>query len=80
MECYAAASSRARRVAASTAEFHAHQIGQRPAFVLTDTIGDKAVFSGLVQPEPLVATIEAMLADTAAYAAYAAHHGPPPSA
>ncbi len=68
------------RVAASTAEFHAHQIGQRPAFVLTDTIGDKAVFSGLVQPEPLAATIEAMLADTAAYAAYAAHHGPPPSA
>jgi 2-hydroxychromene-2-carboxylate isomerase len=34
------------RVDASTAEFHAHRIGQRPAFILEDEIGDKAVFSG----------------------------------
>lgn len=68
------------RVAASTAEFFAHQIDQRPAFILTDAIGDKAVFSGLVRLEPLVATIEAMLHDTAAYAAHAAHHGQPPAA
>lgn len=68
------------RVAASTAAFFAHQIDQRPAFVLTDAIGDKAVFSGLVRLEPLVATIEAMLHDTAAYAAHAAHHGKPPAA
>ncbi|HYC71663.1 MAG TPA: DsbA family protein [Opitutaceae bacterium] len=67
------------RVAASTAEFHAHRIDQRPAFVLTDAIGDKAVFSGLVRLEPLAATIEAMLADTAAYAAHRAHHGNPPA-
>jgi predicted DsbA family dithiol-disulfide isomerase len=66
------------RVDASTAEFFAHRIGQRPAFVLEDGIGDKAVFSGLVRAAPLVATIEAMLADTAAYAGYAAHHGAPP--
>lgn len=66
------------RVAASTAEFFAHQVSQRPAFVLTDAIGDKAVFSGLVRLEPLAATIEAMLDDTAAYAAHAAHHGPVP--
>lgn len=66
------------RVDQSTAEFHAHQIGQRPAFILTDAIGDKAVFSGLVRIEPLAAAIEAMLADTAAYAAHAAHHPPPP--
>ena len=66
------------RVDASTAEFFAHQINQRPAFVLQDAIGDKAVFSGLVRIEPLVATIEAMLADTSAYAAHAAHHGAPP--
>ena len=66
------------RVAASTAEFHAHQITQRPAFVLTDVIGDKAVFSGLVRAEPLAAAIEAMLADCAAYAAHAAHFGGPP--
>jgi predicted DsbA family dithiol-disulfide isomerase len=68
------------RVAASTAEFHAHRINQRPAFVLEDAIGDKAVFSGLVQAAPLAATIDAMLADTAAYSSYAAHHGKPPSA
>ncbi|MCX6952491.1 MAG: disulfide bond formation protein DsbA [Verrucomicrobia bacterium] len=68
------------RVDASTQEFFAHQINQRPAFVLTDAIGDKAVFSGLVRLEPLVATIDAMLADTAAYAAHKAHHGGPPPA
>lgn len=68
------------RVDASTADFFAHQISQRPAFVLTDAIGDKAVFSGLVRLEPLVATIDAMLADTAAYAAHRAHFGSPPSA
>ncbi|MFA5058172.1 MAG: disulfide bond formation protein DsbA, partial [Opitutaceae bacterium] len=67
------------RVDASTAEFHAHQITQRPAFVLTDAIGDKAVFSGLVRAGPLAAAIEAMLDDTAAYAAHAAHFGKPPA-
>lgn len=66
------------RVATSTADFHAHQITQRPAFVLTDAIGDKAVFSGLVRIEPLAATIDAMLADTAAYAAHLTHHGAVP--
>jgi len=66
------------RVAASTAEFHAHQITQRPAFVITDVIGDKAVFSGLVRAGPMAAAIEAMLADAAAYAAHAAHFGAPP--
>jgi predicted DsbA family dithiol-disulfide isomerase len=68
------------RVEASTAEFAAHRISQRPAFILEDAIGDKAVFSGLVRLEPLVATIDAMLADTAAYASHAAHHGSPPAA
>ncbi len=62
----------------STAAFHALQITQRPAFVLDDPIGDRAVFSGLIRIEPLVATIEAMLADTAAYATHRAHFGDPP--
>jgi hypothetical protein len=66
------------RIEASTKEFYALQITERPAFVLTDAIGDKAVFSGLVKIEPLAATIDAMLADTAAYASYAAHFGGPP--
>jgi len=68
------------RIEASTAEFHAHQINQRPAFVLTDAIGDKTVFSGLVRLEPLAAAIDAMLGDTAAYAAHQAHYGLPPKA
>ena len=67
------------RIEASTAEFFAHQINQRPAYVITDDIGDKAVFSGLTKIEPLAATIDAMLADTAAYASYKAHFGGPPA-
>jgi hypothetical protein len=66
------------RADASTAEFFAHRILQRPAFILEDAIGDKAVFSGLVAMEPLAATIDAMLSDTAAYASHAAHHGTAP--
>ena len=67
------------RVEASTAVFHAHQLTQRPAFILEDSIGDKAVFSGLVSVEVLATTAEAMLADTAGYAAAAAHLGKPPT-
>jgi predicted DsbA family dithiol-disulfide isomerase len=70
----------AARIKASTAEFFAHQINQRPAFVLTSDIGDKAVVSGVVKIEPIAATIEAMLADQAAYAAHQAHYGSPPKA
>jgi predicted DsbA family dithiol-disulfide isomerase len=66
------------RVDASTAEFLGHKINQRPSFILEDAIGDKAVFSGLVRIEPLSATIEAMLGDTAAYAAHAVHYGKVP--
>ncbi|MES1194995.1 MAG: disulfide bond formation protein DsbA [Opitutus sp.] len=65
----------AARIKASTAEFFAHQIDQRPAFILTSPIGDKAVFSGVPRIEPLAATIDSMLADAAAYAAHKAHYG-----
>jgi predicted DsbA family dithiol-disulfide isomerase len=66
------------RIAASTAEFLAHQIDQRPAFILKNSIGDKAVFSGFARVEPLAAAIDAMLADARRYASYAAHFGSPP--
>ena len=69
----------AARIEASTKEFFAHQITQRPTFIIEDSIGDKAVFSGLTKIEPLVATIEAMLADAAAYASFKAHFGGPPA-
>lgn len=68
------------RVRASTAEFHALKVTQRPTFVIDDVIGDRAVFSGLVQIEPLVATFDAMLRDCAGYAAWKAHFGDPPPA
>jgi predicted DsbA family dithiol-disulfide isomerase len=68
------------RIEASTKEFYAHQVTQRPTYVLEDAIGDKAVFSGLVRIEPLAATIESMLSDVAAYAAHKVHFGEPPSA
>ena len=67
------------RARASTAEFHSLRVTQRPTFVIEDSIGDRAIFSGLVQAAPLVATLDAMFADEAAYAAHAAHFGPPPA-
>src|SRR5881628_740608 len=46
-----------KRVRASTAEFHALQITQRPAFLIETEIGDRALFSGVVKFEPLAATL-----------------------
>ena len=67
------------RARATTAEFHALQVSQRPTFVIESAIGDKAVFSGLAVAEPLIATIEAMSRDEAGYAAHKAHFGGPPA-
>jgi predicted DsbA family dithiol-disulfide isomerase len=67
-----------KRVRASTAEFHALQITQRPAFLIDTEIGDRAVFSGILKLEPLAATLDSMLDDAAAYAAHKAHFGDPP--
>ena len=69
-----------KRIRASTADFHALQVTQRPTFVIDTEIGDRAVFSGIVRLEPLAATIESMLDDAAGYAAHKAHFGDPPSA
>lgn len=68
------------RARASTEEFHALKVTQRPTFVLDDSIGDRAVFSGLVALKPIEATIEAMLSDVAGYASHRAHFGGPPAA
>jgi len=68
----------AERVRVSTAEFHAMGVTQRPTFVMENAIGDKAVISGIVDAGPLISTIDAMLADAAAYAAHAARFGPIP--
>src|SRR5207248_2324745 len=68
-----------KRVRASTAEFHALQITQRPAFLIDTEIGDRALFSGVVKLEPLTATLDSMLDDVTAYAAHKAHFGDPPA-
>ncbi len=67
-----------KRVRASSADFHALQVTERPTFVLTSNIGDRAVFSGLAKAGPIAATIDAMLDDAAGYASHAAHFGLPP--
>ena len=54
------------RVRASTAEFHALNVTQRPTFVIDSEIGDRAVFSGFARPAPLAAALDAMLEDIAA--------------
>ncbi len=66
------------RVRASTAEFHALGVTQRPTFVIDSEIGDRAIFSGFAKLPPMVAAVEAMLDDIAAYESYAAHFGSPP--
>ena len=63
----------------TTAEFNALKVNQRPTFVLESSIGDRAVFSGFWRLDPLVATIESMLADVTAYKSWKAHFGDPPS-
>jgi predicted DsbA family dithiol-disulfide isomerase len=68
-----------KRIRASTAEFHAMQITQRPTFVIDSEIGDRAILSGVMKLEPIAATIDSMLDDMEFYAAYKAHHGDPPS-
>ncbi len=68
----------AGRAEASTAEFHALQVNQRPTFLIENGIGDRSVFSGIVRAPPLIAAVEALLADEAAYAAWRAHFGDPP--
>src|SRR5437879_3761775 len=67
-----------KRIRAATAEFHSFQVTQRPAFLIDTEIGDRAIFSGVVELEPLAATVHSMLDDATAYAAHKAHFGDPP--
>lgn len=79
IETCARSAAVAARVHESTAMFHAHQVTQRPTFILENPIGDKMVLSGIAEQAPLAAAIDAMLADTAAYAAHRAHFGDVPT-
>ena len=68
-----------KRLRASTAEFHAMQITQRPTFVVDTEIGDRAILSGIIKLEAIAATIDSMLDDAEFYAAHKAHFGDPPA-
>ena len=68
------------RARATTAEFQALQVTQRPTFVIDSEIGDRAIFSGFAKVEPIAATIDTMLDDLEAYESHAAHFGEPPPA
>ena len=69
----------AARVKKSSDEFDALQVTQRPTFLIENSIGDRAVFSGIARVEPLAAAIDTLLADEAAYISWKAHFGDPPS-
>ena len=70
----------AARTLATTAEFNALQVNQRPTFLIENSIGDRAVFSGVVKLEPLIAAIDAIASDEAGYASWKAHFGDVPPA
>lgn len=76
----ARSSAVAARVKKTTEEFQALQVTQRPAFLIESSIGDRALFSGIVRVEPLAAAIDALLADQTAYDSWKAHFGEAPSA
>ena len=67
------------RARATTTEFHALKVSQRPTFILESSIGDRAVFSGLATLAPLAATADAMIFDATGYASFATHFGKPPA-
>ncbi len=69
----------AKAAEATTAEFHALQVNQRPTFLIENSIGDRVVLSGVARIEPLDAALESLLADEAAYVSWKAHVGDPPS-
>jgi predicted DsbA family dithiol-disulfide isomerase len=68
-----------QRIRATTAEFHALQVTQRPTYLLENQIGDRAVLSGIAKPEPLIATIDQMLADAKAQQEYDQSNEPMPN-
>ena len=67
------------RARATTAEFHALKVSQRPTFLVENEIGDRAVLSGTWTAAPLIAVIDSMIADEAAYTSWAAHMGTAPT-
>jgi len=63
----------------STDRFRQTGLPQRPSFIVTDDIGDKACFSGIWVHEPLAATLDALLADVDGYRVYMLDAPPEPA-
>jgi predicted DsbA family dithiol-disulfide isomerase len=68
-----------KRIRESTVEWQALKVSQRPTFLIDTEIGDRAIFSGVIKLEPIVATLDSMIDDATGYAAYAAHFGAAPA-
>ena len=69
----------AAAVQATTTEFFALQVTQRPTFLIQNSIGDRALFSGIARTEPVAVAIDALMADEVAYVSWKAHFGDPPT-
>ena len=67
-----------RRVKETTEEFRRLGATQRPAFIIENDIGDRAVFSGLHSAGPLLAAAEAMIEDSRAFGSWRARFGDVP--
>jgi predicted DsbA family dithiol-disulfide isomerase len=78
LEALARSPEIAAKAGATTAEFHRLQVTQRPAFLVENEIGDRAVFSGVAKTPPLAAAIDALITDESAYVSWRAHFGDPP--
>ncbi|MEI6343359.1 MAG: DsbA family protein [Verrucomicrobiota bacterium] len=79
LAAHAATDAVLRRVKETTDEFVHLGATQRPTFVLENDIGDRAVLSGFHGFDPLAAAIDALLADSQAYASWEVHFGSTPT-
>ena len=68
-----------KTISASTAEFNSFAVTQRPTFVIRSEIEDTAILSGIYRAEPILAAIDAMMANENAYAQFARTHPPIPN-
>jgi predicted DsbA family dithiol-disulfide isomerase len=67
-------------IRASTDEFNALPVNQRPTFLLRSVIEDTVLLSGIYRPDPVLAAIDAMVFDEDTYDRFRASHPPMPVA
>ena len=69
----------AAQAKASTDEFNAMKVNQRPTFLIENSIGDRVVISGLARVNALASALDEVLLDETAYASWKAHFGDVPA-